>query len=169
MKHLCCRCPKLAIWRSAPSSHAVQQKDRYFCDDHVSRGCSCNIHPDTMEEDRDELGRLYPCCDYLWDDKGFDDDQLPPRFPPDRWVEKHLTPARTLGMTLAFTVGAIALATYAPTHFMSIFQVLLGVVCLVGLSMMGWMFYWECFKYPTKPQFCKECGHVLPPKYKEPS
>lgn len=36
----------------------------YYCDEHVPRGCSCNIDPDTDIEDVDEQGRLLPCCEY---------------------------------------------------------------------------------------------------------
>ncbi len=43
----------------------------YYCDNCVPRGCSCNIDPDTLEEDKDHLGRLYPCCEYWFDDQGF--------------------------------------------------------------------------------------------------
>lgn len=44
----------------------------FYCDDCVPRGCSCNIDPDTGLEDKDNDGRYYPCCEYLYNDNGFD-------------------------------------------------------------------------------------------------
>lgn len=67
-KHKCHKCDSMAIWFYAP-----HKKENYYCDVHVPRGCSCNINPDTLEEDLDEQGRLYPCCEYWWDDQGFED------------------------------------------------------------------------------------------------
>ncbi len=69
-KHLCDKCIELAVWMYAPSTK--EPRDIFFCDEHVSRGCSCNIDPNTAKEDMDEKGRLYPCCEYLYNDKGFD-------------------------------------------------------------------------------------------------
>jgi hypothetical protein len=51
------------------------KKDDYYCDDHVSRGCSCNLlhpfDPNATEEAKDDQGRLLPCCEYTYDDRGF--------------------------------------------------------------------------------------------------
>ena len=70
MKILCGKCKKIAIWLYVPG------KDNWaFCDDHVPRGCSCNIDPDTGIEDTDHKGRLFPCCEYFYDDRGFDDEE----------------------------------------------------------------------------------------------
>ncbi len=71
-KHTCCKCNELAIWMYAPSSDTRKEKDRYYCDDHISRGCDCQIDPNTGIEDTDDMGRKYPCCEYLFDDRGFD-------------------------------------------------------------------------------------------------
>jgi len=69
MKRLCNYCKtKMAVWVYMPKD------DRWYCDDCISRGCSCNIDPDTHEEDRDEQGRLLPCCEYEYDAEGFDVD-----------------------------------------------------------------------------------------------
>lgn len=38
--HKCSECNKPAVWYYMPSSNGK----RYFCDDHVPRGCSCNLH-----------------------------------------------------------------------------------------------------------------------------
>lgn len=45
-----------------------------FCDHWVPRGCSCNLEPidgdwenqspENWVENKDELGRLLPCCEY---------------------------------------------------------------------------------------------------------
>lgn len=66
MRALCQKCNKIAVWNYLPSGD-----DRYYCDEHVPRGCSCNIDPNTGVEDTDEKGRLYPCCEYIYDDRGF--------------------------------------------------------------------------------------------------
>jgi hypothetical protein len=65
----CVQCSAKAIWMYAPSTKPP--RGIYYCDEHVARGCSCNIDPNTGVEDRDEQGRLYPCCEYLYNDKGF--------------------------------------------------------------------------------------------------
>lgn len=54
-----CRCGKPAVWMYAPGTGN-------YCEDCVSRGCSCNIDPNTGVEDTDELGRFFPCCEYMW-------------------------------------------------------------------------------------------------------
>ena len=75
-----CACGKLAVWLYAPDS-------QYFaCDDCVPRGCSCNrepkfefdhespeaANPDNYYEPTDEKGRKYPCCEWWYDEKGFE-------------------------------------------------------------------------------------------------
>lgn len=69
-----CKCRQLAVWMYAPSSSI--DLDRYFCEDCVSRGCSCNINPDTNIEDRDSAGRLVPCCEYDYSETGYDNDKV---------------------------------------------------------------------------------------------
>jgi hypothetical protein len=66
----CCKCSNMAVWFYQPMSDSL---NRYFCDECIKRGCSCNINPDTGQEDLDELGRCYPCCEYDYDDRGFSD------------------------------------------------------------------------------------------------
>ena len=68
MKYACQRCRiKKAVWVYVPNSHY------FYCDDCISRGCSCNVDPNTGVEDTDEKGRLLPCCEYDYDLDGFDD------------------------------------------------------------------------------------------------
>lgn len=66
MKLKCIKCNKIAVWEYMPSPGGV-----YFCDDHVPRGCSCNIN-DYGVEDTDEQGRLLPCIEYDYDPYGID-------------------------------------------------------------------------------------------------
>lgn len=44
---------------------------RYYCYDCVPRGCSCNYDEATQKEDTDEQGRLLPCCEFDYNEKGF--------------------------------------------------------------------------------------------------
>lgn len=65
----CSQCPLVAVWMYAPYSSTP--RDIFFCEDHVpSRGCSCTVELDGTRP-RDELGREYPCCEYLYNEKGF--------------------------------------------------------------------------------------------------
>lgn len=68
-KILCGQCDKIAVWYYVPAN-----SNHYRCDEHISRGCSCNVDPNTGEEDRDELGRLLPCCEYDYGENGFNED-----------------------------------------------------------------------------------------------
>ena len=73
MKHICYKCDQMAIWHYAPDDMPPKpERERYYCDAHIRRGCSCNINPDSGVEDTDERGRYYPCCEYWFDDRGFD-------------------------------------------------------------------------------------------------
>lgn len=58
-----CRC-KIATWEYIPSDF------RYYCEDCIPRGCSCNIQEDGTEE-KDDKGRLLPCCEYSYSPNGF--------------------------------------------------------------------------------------------------
>jgi hypothetical protein len=68
MKYICDKCQSLAVWLYMPSATGGSR-----CDLHVPRGCSCNINPDTGIEDVDERGRFLPCCEWDYDENGFDD------------------------------------------------------------------------------------------------
>lgn len=82
MKHLCYDkdCNEIAVWMYAPCSEHRSEASRYFCEEHVSRGCSCNIikinyDPDSsedLEEYKDDQGRLLPCCEYDYCEDGYD-------------------------------------------------------------------------------------------------
>lgn len=45
--------------------------DAFYCDDCVRRGCSCNTDENGVE-DRDEKGRLLPCCEYGFNENGYE-------------------------------------------------------------------------------------------------
>ncbi len=64
MKRLCNKCNNLAVWCYMPGG------DKYYCEDHVPRGCSCMADDDGNPQ-LDEQGREYPCCEYDYNEKGF--------------------------------------------------------------------------------------------------
>jgi len=80
-KAKCRRCDKMAVWLYMPGPLGTE-----YCDDHVPRGCSCNLVPpsgfelpdegdwDSSDwiEDTDEQGKLLPCCEYMYDEEGLD-------------------------------------------------------------------------------------------------
>jgi hypothetical protein len=102
MKKLC-DCGKVAIWVYAPTSE--NKGNPYYCDDCVHRGCSCNNHytnvnayhppldsPELPEGEEgkdwkwidinsgewtniDDQGREYPCCEYFYDEEGWNIDE----------------------------------------------------------------------------------------------
>lgn len=92
----CQVCGAQAVWELAPADSFGE-----FCDEHVPRGCSCNViyrGPDEeprydeqglpiQEQERDERGRLLPCCEYDFYPEGF-----PPGDPrqPDRFRQQRL-------------------------------------------------------------------------------
>lgn len=89
MKELCCVCKKeTAIWLYLPGRYGES-----YCDNCVSRGCTCNHHyikgeradPPPMDHsdwkwieenevwsDLDSLGREYPCCEYMYEEDGWE-------------------------------------------------------------------------------------------------
>ena len=88
-KKLACNCGKLAVWSYIPASDI--RKNREFCEDCVPRGCSCETEYIEYEcfppKDRsdwiwieenvswcyvDELGRKSPCCEFWFDENGWD-------------------------------------------------------------------------------------------------
>jgi hypothetical protein len=91
MKLRCNHCNNIATWIYMPSDGEGQ-----CCDNCVPRGCSCNIiYSNKLYEDgfpkplldergnpiqeKDEHGRLYPCCEWDYDPFGhdeFDEDDL---------------------------------------------------------------------------------------------
>jgi hypothetical protein len=60
---------KMATWEYMPRDF------EYYCDDCVPRGCSCNLIGDVDDESgieaTDELGRLLPCCEFLYSKNGW--------------------------------------------------------------------------------------------------
>lgn len=82
MKEKCKNCPEDAVWYYLPSNETEKGKEPYYCDAHVPRGCDCNLkpkdgnyensNPDNWEEEVDEEGRKYPCCEYMFSEDGFE-------------------------------------------------------------------------------------------------
>lgn len=67
----------MAVWMYMPSIESFREEEKFYCDNHISRGCSCNIIHDeegSFEEYKDELGRLLPCCEYDYSKIGFSND-----------------------------------------------------------------------------------------------
>ena len=67
----------MAKWYYEPSGKGKIEKQNYYCDDCVNRGCGCNLIIDkdgneTDEELKDDKGRLLPCCEYSYSEEGFD-------------------------------------------------------------------------------------------------
>lgn len=68
MKIFCQKCNiKIATWYYMPNGKY------YYCDNCVSRGCSCN-EDDDGNQLKDEFGRSYPCVEYDYDENGFDEE-----------------------------------------------------------------------------------------------
>jgi hypothetical protein len=93
-----CECGEMANWIYMPGFSNGDSP--FFCDDCVNRGCTCNHHYvktdayfppldnqmwPTKEDEPfkwiekniiwcrlDEKGREYPCCEYDYDEEGFD-------------------------------------------------------------------------------------------------
>lgn len=100
MKELC-KCGNIAVYFYMPATDR-DFGNRYFCEDCVSRGCSCNhryvdvnaYHPPLdnpdmpsekdkpfkwIEENKiwthvDDQGREYPCVEYDYEEEGYDKD-----------------------------------------------------------------------------------------------
>jgi hypothetical protein len=86
-----CKCNNVAVWDLLS---AREGEECYFCDDCVPRGCSCNHNQRFIptvgnnmptEEDGsviwldentwtwvDEQGRELPCCEYHYQEEGFE-------------------------------------------------------------------------------------------------
>ena len=64
--HKCSHCNKTATWLYMPST---EKGCRFFCDDHVPRGCSCNVYDLECdgEPEEDQLG-----CTIWWNREDYD-------------------------------------------------------------------------------------------------
>lgn len=85
-----CECGKMAVWVNMPGFSSGDSP--YFCDDCVPRGCDCNYYDISEELPQgienvdwkyhskekqlftylDDQGREEPCCEYWYDEDGFD-------------------------------------------------------------------------------------------------
>lgn len=94
-----CKCGRMAVWVYIPGK---DDEHDYCCDNCVPRGCGCeaySVHYDEFpdiedypegEEGKDykwiepgevyvyldKYGREYPCCEWLYDEDGFDEDKI---------------------------------------------------------------------------------------------
>lgn len=75
VKEICCQCQckSLAVWMYMPSD---RDGEYLYCEEHVpSRGCDCNIKEDGSQS-TDSEGRKFPCCEYDYNEKGFEVEDL---------------------------------------------------------------------------------------------
>lgn len=83
-----CKCGKIATWMYMPSGE-LSEKDSYKCDNCVPRGCSCcwvpkddidvfddiaMSNPENYYEELDNQGRKLPCCEWWYDEEGWEDE-----------------------------------------------------------------------------------------------
>jgi hypothetical protein len=85
-----CKCGNMAVWTYLPG-------DSSYCDSCVPRGCDCNVRhvedygetesehdgeedkgwrwivPGKIWERIDDNGRRFPCCEYMYDEDGFEE------------------------------------------------------------------------------------------------
>jgi hypothetical protein len=45
--------------------------NRFYCEEHIRRGCSCNLDPNTGQLFKDEQDRDLPCCEYHYSEHGY--------------------------------------------------------------------------------------------------
>ena len=77
----CNKCNNMAVWYYMPDDkprHKDYPNNKYYCDNCVARGCSCNmvgypeyVEGDTYEYYKDELGRDLPCIEYDYCETGY--------------------------------------------------------------------------------------------------
>lgn len=68
----CFKCNKMAVWYYMPWS--LRKDNSYYCDNCISRGCSCNFDDDGKDLIKDEFGRDLPCIEYEYCETGFEDE-----------------------------------------------------------------------------------------------
>lgn len=61
--HRCYECGRIATWHYSPGDDEIPEH-RNYCEVCVSRGCNCQIDPDTKSPSLDKRGRELPCCEY---------------------------------------------------------------------------------------------------------
>lgn len=77
----CFVCKGTAKWLYMPSSNNITDEERWRCDDHVPRGCSCNDEPidgdysnpdpSNWKSPTDSQGRKFPCIEWFQLDSEF--------------------------------------------------------------------------------------------------
>lgn len=84
MKFKCNKCQAMAVWFYMPSS--IDINSSFKCDNCVPRGCSCNMKcnfgidgeqlEEPYEEYKDDQGRLLPCCEFDFNEEGFNEEDF---------------------------------------------------------------------------------------------
>lgn len=78
-KHKCFRCNNMAVWMYMPASNNLSEDERFYCDNCISRGCSCNAiwyeDDPVTEYYKDEFGRDLPCVEYDYCETGYNEDE----------------------------------------------------------------------------------------------
>ena len=64
MIYLCDECKSIAVWEYMPNGKY------HYCEEHIPRGCSCQMNEDGTI-DLDPEGRELPCVEYDYSEKGF--------------------------------------------------------------------------------------------------
>jgi hypothetical protein len=64
----CSKCNEKATWYYMPSG---TEKDWGMCNEHIQRGCSCQLD-ENNQMSKDEQGRELPCCEFNYNENGFD-------------------------------------------------------------------------------------------------
>lgn len=74
--HTCKVCQNKAIWYYTPASDMFLV-DKFYCAEHVPRGCSCNIEIDGTEilDNFNGVLKPLPCCEYTFNEYGFPKEQ----------------------------------------------------------------------------------------------
>lgn len=71
----------MAVWYYMPSSISLNEDDKYYCDNCITRGCYCNAvinfdeTTDNVEYNKDQFGRDLPCVEYDYCETGFNEDE----------------------------------------------------------------------------------------------
>jgi len=65
----CIDCQEKAVWNLMSAGIG---EERFYCEEHIKRGCSCNMGEDGNQV-LDEQGREFPCCEYDYFENGIED------------------------------------------------------------------------------------------------
>jgi hypothetical protein len=90
-----------------------------------------------------------------------------PEFPIDKWLRKHLTPLKLLlFIVIVFPITICAPHILPQTILIVYICLMLSLFFVASVGQLIWRIIWE-YKYPYRPEFCKECKQILPEKFEE--